>query len=143
MAREYNLKGLSVPENVRTFCNIPLEECDKLVWRCMYTVFTLDGSEPSCGQISIVTSLMAGKPVICTDCVGVRDYLSDGVNGMLVGQGDVAGLREKMLTLASDSELYGRVSAGAGKWCTQNASLSSVHQQTDELVTRVMTARPR
>ena len=138
VARQYNLEGLKVPDNVRTFCNIPLEECDKLVRRCRYTVFTFDNSEPSCGQISIVTSFMSGKPVICTDWIGVKDYVTNGVNGILVKMGDAADLRSKMIKLFYDSELYSHLSAGAYDWAKHNADPLVLQQEIDNLVTRLM-----
>jgi glycosyltransferase involved in cell wall biosynthesis len=138
VAREYNLEGLKTPDNVRTFCNIPLEECDKLVSKCLFTVFTFDGSEPSCGQISIVTSLMLGKPVICTDTPGVRDYITDGFNGLLVKMGDAENARAKMLRLASDRQLYERLSSGARLWARQNTDPAALHKKVDRLVTMLV-----
>jgi glycosyltransferase involved in cell wall biosynthesis len=140
VARQYNLEGLTIPDNVRAFCNIPLEECDKLVRKCKYTVFTFDGSEPSCGQISIVTSFMLGKPTICTDWIGVRDYVSDGENGLLVKMRDPDDLRKKMMQLAENKQLYERLSEGAHLWASQNAAPSVLQQQLDKLVTQLMSS---
>ncbi|MHC4157759.1 MAG: glycosyltransferase [Planctomycetota bacterium] len=138
VAREYNLEGLRIPANVRTFCNIPLEECDKLVSKCLFTVFAFDGSEPSCGQISIVTSFMLGKPTICTDLIGVRDYVTDGVNGLLVEIGDTEDLRAKMLRLAGDKKLYGKLSLGARNWTKENTNAHILQKKVDSLVTRLV-----
>jgi hypothetical protein len=138
VAREYNLKGLGIPPNVKTFCNLPLDECDRLVRKCRFTVFTFDGSEPSCGQTSIVTSFMAGKPVICTDWIGVRDYVIEGVNGLLVKKGDPDDLRSKMVRLSRDRQLYDRLSVGAATWVAQNIARSAVHAKVDSLVTELV-----
>jgi len=137
VAREYNLEGLRVPDNVRAFCNIPLEHCDRLVGTCMFAVFTFDGSEPSCGQISIVTSFMLGKPVICTDCIGVRDYVHNNENGLLVKIRDPEDLRDKMIKLASDKELYRKLSNGAIRWATENARPEATRKIIDNLVTEL------
>jgi len=138
VARDYNLAGLDIPDNVRTFCNIPLAECDRLVGKCLFTVFTFDGSEPSCGQISIVTSFMLGKPTICTDIAGVRDYVSDGENGLLVKLGDVDDLRNKILKLTHDKELYNHLSAGARAWARQYSDPRALQKTVDDLVTRLV-----
>jgi glycosyltransferase involved in cell wall biosynthesis len=135
VAREYNLEGLKVPANVRTFCNIPLEDCDKLARECLFTVFTFDGSEPSCGQISIVTSLILGKPTICTDWIGIRDYVADIFNGLLVEMGDVGDLRSKMLKLENDKQLRNQLSAGARSWSKQNVDTTALQHTFDDLVT--------
>lgn len=139
VARRYNLEGLTIPENVRVFYNIQLDECDRLVRKCKYTVFTFDGSEPSCGQISIVTSYMLGKPVICTNWHGVDDYVNDGVNGMLVNMRDVQDLRDTMVRLNDDGDLYSRLSAGANEWARQHCDLTIAREKIDDLVT-TMTA---
>lgn len=138
VAREYNLEGLRIPDNVQTFCNIPLEQCDKLVSKCMFTVFTFDGSEPSCGQISLVTSFMLGKPVICTDWIGIRDYVYDGQNGLLVKMKDSVDLKEKMLILASDRQLYKKLSEGAVKWAAENTRPEVLHERIDALLTQLI-----
>jgi len=137
VAREYNLTGLKIPHNVRTFCNIPLPECDKLVSKCLFTVFAFDGSEPSCGQISIVTSFMLGKPTICTDLTGVGDYVCHGKNGLLVKPADPGELRDKMLTLAQDEQLYERLSEGALGWANENTNPQAVHNKIENLVTEL------
>ena len=137
VAREYNLEGLTTPKNVRAFCNIPLEECDKLVSKCLFTVFTFDGSEPSCGQISIVTSFMLGKPTICTDWMGVHDYVTDGDNGLLVKMKDPDDLRSKIIQLANDKKLYTRLSEGSRLWAERNANPMALQQKIDSLVTKL------
>jgi glycosyltransferase involved in cell wall biosynthesis len=141
VARQYNLEGLTIPDNVRAFCNIPLEVCDNLVRKCKYTVFTFDGSEPSCGQISIVTSFMTSKPVICTDWVGVEDYVTDGVNGILVKMGNADDLRREMLKLSNDKQLYARLSAGARNWSDKNADPLVIQREIDGIVTSLTSPR--
>jgi hypothetical protein len=140
VAREWNLKGITLPPNVRALSGIPMSQCDKLVSQSLFTVFPLDCTEPSCGQISIVTSLMLGKPVICTDWMGVRDYIEHGVNGLLVPPNDPAALRQQMLSLARDKDLYARLSRGALEWSKRHADPVLLQQKIDDLVTAL--ARP-
>ncbi len=135
VAREYNLNGLKIPQNVKAFCNIPLQECDKLVSKCRFTVFTFNGSEPSCGQISIVTSLMLGKPTICTDWIAVHGYITDGKNGLLVKMKDPDDLRSKMIRLVKDKQLYNRLSESALLWAKENIDTSALHKKIDNLIT--------
>jgi glycosyltransferase involved in cell wall biosynthesis len=137
VTREYCVKGLKIPENVKVFFNIPLDDCDKLLGSCLFKVFTFVGSEPSCGQISIVTSFMLGKPTICTDWIGVRDYVADGENGLLVKMKDPADLKEKISRLVSDKQLYGKLSEGAVQWANKNTRPEVFHERIDALVTRL------
>jgi len=136
--KDFAFDGLEVPANVRLFFNIPVPECDRLVRECLFTVFTFDGSEPSCGQISFVTSLMLGKPVICSDWMAVNDYISDGKNGLLVKMKDPDDLREKMTQLAHDKELYEGLSRGALAWAVENVDEASLHRKIDDFITELV-----
>jgi glycosyltransferase involved in cell wall biosynthesis len=138
VAREWNLRGLEIPSNVRVLYNIPLAECDKLVRRSRLAVFTYDGSEPSCGQISMVTACMVGKPVICTDWIGAHDYILDGVNGLYVRMKDSEDLAEKITRLWNDNDLYGNLSAGAIRWAKEHASVEVQQRMIDDLVTTLV-----
>jgi glycosyltransferase involved in cell wall biosynthesis len=137
VAREWNLRGLSIPHDVRAFCNVPMNQLDRMVHKCLFTVFAFDGSEPGCGHISIVTSFMLGKPVICTDWAGARDYVNDGENGVLVKMRDVDDLREAMLRLASDNDLYNRLSEGAHRWARENTNPIFIQRRIVGLVTQM------
>lgn len=138
VAREHNLTDLVIPENVRVFYNIPLKELDKLVSKCMFTVFTFDGSELSCGQISIVTSLMLHKPIICTECTAVENYVTDEVNGLLVKIRDVEDVRNKIVKLADSKDLQNKLSAGAKDWAMQNTNPSAIQFMVDNLITTLV-----
>jgi len=48
--------------------------------------------------VSMVTSSMVGKHVICTDCTAVRDYVTDEVNGLLVKNGLRCSYIDKVVT---------------------------------------------
>jgi len=139
VARKFNVEGFDIPENVRLFYDVPLDECDKLVSSCLFTVFTFDGTEPSCGQISMVTSLMLGKPVICTDCTAVKDYIIDGYSGLFVNFKDADGLRDKMLKLYNDRGLYDTLCSGAREWAVKNVVPVAFQSYIDKVVTELVT----
>jgi glycosyltransferase involved in cell wall biosynthesis len=138
VARKFNIEGLEIPNNVKVFYDVPMDECDRLVRNCLFTIFTFDGTEPSCGQVSIVTSLMLGKPVVCTDWVAVRDYVTDDVNGLLVKMCDPQDVRSKMLRLAHDEDLYKQLSTGAREWATKNVDPAALHKKVNDLVTMLV-----
>jgi len=139
VTRKFIIEGLEIPNNVKVLFDIPLEECDRLVSNCLFTVFTFDGTEPSCGQISIITSLILGKPVICTDCTAVKDYIIDGYNGLLVNMRDAEDLRDKMLRLYGDRRLYESLSDGAKEWAIKNVVPEDFQVFMDKIVTELTT----
>lgn len=52
---------------------------------------------------SMLEALAVGIPCICTDCPpgGAREYIEDGVNGVLTPVGDIVSMSEKMEALAN------------------------------------------
>jgi hypothetical protein len=53
-------------------------------------------TDRSAGQTTYVNAMAMGKAVIASDCLGIRDYIQDGVTGILVPPGDVAALAEAL-----------------------------------------------
>lgn len=49
----------------------------------------------------IAEAFSVGRPVIATSVGGVPEIVQDGVNGLLVGPGDVDGLKGALLAIAS------------------------------------------
>jgi glycosyltransferase involved in cell wall biosynthesis len=51
----------------------------------------------------VLEAMACGCAVVSTDCGGVRDIIRDGVNGFIVGAGDVEQMVERIKLLLSDS----------------------------------------
>lgn len=58
-----------------------------------------------------VEAMSFGRPVVAFDSGGIREWLEDGVTGLLVEHGDIAGLAEGMSRLLSDAALRERMGA--------------------------------
>ncbi|MEI8307581.1 MAG: glycosyltransferase [Chloroflexales bacterium] len=63
--------------------------------------------------VAIIEAGAAGLPVVATRHAGIIDVVVEGATGLLVDQGDAAGMAEAMLTLARDPALAGRMGAAA------------------------------
>jgi len=61
-----------------------------------------------------------GTPVIATSVDGVPELVEDEVNGLLVPPGDPDALAHAIMRLASDPELYLRLSKGGLKVAERN-----------------------
>jgi hypothetical protein len=48
----------------------------------------------SAGQQTYLNAMALGKPVVVTDVMGVRDYVQDGVTGLIVAPGDARAMGE-------------------------------------------------
>ncbi len=72
-----------------------------------------------------------GRPVLATAVGGLRDAVEDGVTGVLVPPGDVAGLREALERMLEDRELRARLGAAARAAAQERFS---EQRETDGLV---------
>lgn len=57
--------------------------------------------------ISILEAMAEGMPILSTNVGGVADAVSDGVNGTLVGDGDIEAIAEALLKYDTNRELIG------------------------------------
>ncbi len=73
----------------------------------------IDDPYNAAGITALVTAIMCGRPVVATATAGVRDYVSDGVNGLLVPPGDPQAMADAIERLDRDPELLAALAAGA------------------------------
>jgi glycosyltransferase involved in cell wall biosynthesis len=65
------------------------------------------------GITAFVTAIVYGRPLIVTDTAGARDYVVDGVNGLLVPPADPQAMAAAIERLDTDEVLLARLAAGA------------------------------
>ena len=94
-----------LPANVDVRWRMPLPDFLARMARALLVVVPLRDPGSPHGQTSVVQALALGKAVVATRSPGVIDYVRDGVEGLLVDAGDVAGYRNAVLRLAGDDEL--------------------------------------
>ena len=64
--------------------------------------------------MTLVEAMRCGLPVVSTDCpVGPREIIEDGVDGLLVPTGDIAGIADGLRRLMADDELRARMADAA------------------------------
>ncbi len=73
----------------------------------------LDDPHNAAGITAMVTAIMCGRPLVVTASPGSRDYVSDGVNGLLVPPGDPPAMAEAIERLDTDRALLAKLAAGA------------------------------
>jgi glycosyltransferase involved in cell wall biosynthesis len=67
--------------------------------------------------------MAAGAPVVAFDCPhGPRDILTDGVDGLLVPDGDEAALTKAMVDALDDRDFAGALRAAGAKTAARFAS---------------------
>jgi glycosyltransferase involved in cell wall biosynthesis len=82
---------------------------------------------------ALLEAAACGKPMVATDVPGIRDLVSDGVNGLLVPPGQPHALAQAIVALLQDPERAGRLG--------QAARARTVDEFSDErIVARTLTA---
>lgn len=75
------------------------DEFVELLLGCRAMVLPLERSVRSAGQQTYLNAMVLGKPVVVTDGLGVRDYIVDGVTGVVVPPDDPQALRAALVHL--------------------------------------------
>jgi glycosyltransferase involved in cell wall biosynthesis len=119
-----------LPRNCRVLWRIPPEEFLERLAGALVVVVPLRDPDSDFGQTTLVQALSLGKAVVATRSPSVVDYVRDGVEGLLVDPGDVAGYRDAVVRLVRDEALRNRCEAHA----RERAELLTYARFRDRLV---------
>lgn len=117
---------------------VPHDEFVHLLTGARAAVVPLEHSVRSAGQQSYLNAMVLGKPVVVTDAPGVRDYIEDGVTGVIVPperEALAAALRHVMDP--ANAENYRRMGARA-----RESVLAMPHYQDEVLLGLVGAPQP-
>jgi glycosyltransferase involved in cell wall biosynthesis len=112
-----NLEGVRVPPNatVGTLNSVELRDayaraaCVVLPQRCDSYPYGSEGG----GLTTLLEAMAMGRPVVATERAILRDYLTDGVDAVLVRPEDPAALRSAIEAVLGDRELAHRLGVAA------------------------------
>lgn len=85
----------------------------------------------------ILDAMAAGKPVIATDCGGVRESVADGDTGFMVPVNDPESLAEKIRLLAGDDRKRRSMGESGFRRFAENFSAKVYAKKFEELYTRI------
>jgi glycosyltransferase involved in cell wall biosynthesis len=97
-------------------------------------------SDRSSGQTTYVNAMALGKAIVVTDAPGVRDYIDDGVTGVIVPCGDAAALGAAVRALLGDRERRRSLGESARRHALTNLTLSGYAERLLELVEETLAA---
>jgi glycosyltransferase involved in cell wall biosynthesis len=95
----------ALPANCVVRWRMPVPDFLARLAGCAVAAVPLRDPDSDFGQTTVVQALSLGKPVVATRSPSLADYVTDGVEGLLVDAGDVAGWRESVLRLLRDPAL--------------------------------------
>ncbi|MDH5365052.1 MAG: glycosyltransferase, partial [Dehalococcoidia bacterium] len=118
------IKGLRVPDNVTIEYDLSLDDFLQRMRQSYIVVIPLKEPEKPTGQLVLLQAMGMGKATIISDGEGVPSYIRNGVEAILVDVGNVSALREAILSVIKDTELYSKLSHSAIQAFRENHSVS-------------------
>lgn len=88
--------------------------------------------------VSVLEAMAYGVPVICTPVGGVPDMMEPDVHGLWVEPGDVQGLSDRLVALATDMPRRATMAAQAREHVLGRSSVGSVIAQLQRIYTGVL-----
>jgi glycosyltransferase involved in cell wall biosynthesis len=92
--------------------------------------------------IVLLEAMAAGVPAVAHAVDGIPEAVTDGVEGFLVGRGDVRALTERLTRLLTDPELMGRMGRNAHQRVLNDFTAADMAKRTAALYERAITSRP-
>ncbi len=113
VADRASVANLRKPDNVELYCDVPRARYLELLEGARFAVVPLEAEYRSTGQVVVLEAASLGKPVIASDVMGVRDYISHRVDGLLVAPGNPEALRSAIQSLIGDDALGQKLARSA------------------------------
>jgi len=93
---------------------MPSSDFCPAVGRSRFMVVPLaEDPHKAAGITAMATAIMCGRPIVATATTASRDYVLDGVNGLLVPAGDPQAMADAIERLDTDPALLAALAAGA------------------------------
>jgi glycosyltransferase involved in cell wall biosynthesis len=127
VAQPYNLRGLTIPNNVRVFYDIPESEYLNILQHSLFLAIPLHHSHTPCGLMTIVAAQFCNKAVLITEAEAVQDYFPPDYPLAQVPPQDVQAWVQALQQVATDPALRQQCAqvgqAFAQTYCSHQASL--------------------
>lgn len=114
-----------LPENVRILSGLSLEECHEFCQKAALNVIPVNAVETASGQVTLLETMMYGKAVVATRCVGTSDYITDGVNGILIPAKNLDAMVGAIKKLWENAALRHELGCSAKKYVHEHATFQA------------------
>ena len=112
----------------------PPAEGRRLAAASRAVVIFLEETEVAAGPLVLLDAMSMGKPVIVNDTNGNRDYVGDGVSGLVVPPGDVDATVTALHAVDADPDLRQRLGSAAHERVEKQNSVEQFWRNLREIV---------
>ena len=130
----WNIAGLKLPPNVTLRLGIRPEEYRRLLHSADLVVTPTVAPAYPCGQSVMLEAMSMGKATLTTDSPAIRDYLTDGVDGILTPSRDPLQMAKMIETLLADGEYRQALGNAAAKTVRRRFSLEHLWHAVSALL---------
>jgi colanic acid/amylovoran biosynthesis glycosyltransferase len=130
----FGIDDMGLSDRVRLSGEVPPEEVAERLRNA--DLFLLSSVSEGISNAAL-EAMATGLPVVTTDCGGMREAVSDGVEGFVVPARDVRQMAAALGRLAADAELRDRMGAAARNRILREFTLAGQVQRFAELLEEV------
>ncbi len=140
--RKDRLKGIDLPPNVtyRTFTQPELIDAYDRASVIAIPMDTRTGLNDAMGCSTLFEAMAMRKAIVATDTHTFRSYITDGENGIMVPERDVAVLRAALLRVMGDGALRARLGANARAYAEAHLDVIMLTKRLADFMKRVIAA---
>ena len=125
-------------DQVLVLADRPMEEClNYVAGSFAHLVLVLDGTRGA-GHISSVSAMLLGKPQIFSDVAPLRDYLTNGFNGIAVSVGDVDATAAAIAALRDDPERCKELGDNGRRFALEQLSYEASAERCADALSRLL-----
>jgi len=99
-----NLHGLAVPPQVTILSGVYDDAYRRLLHQADLVVTATTGPAYPSGQSVVLEAMAMGRPTLTTDSAAMRDYVRDGIDGVLTPRADPGALARRMSELVDSPD---------------------------------------
>lgn len=105
VTHRYALEGIEIPPWVTVIESVPQDDYLGILAGADVCVIPVSNIHTASGQMTLIQAMLLEVPLVATRCIGTEDYLVHGETGYFVEMGDVAGLRDIIVSLWEHAEI--------------------------------------
>ena len=135
-----NIKGLAVPPQVTFLRGAYGEAYRRLLHNADLVVTPTVAPAYPCGQSVVLEAMSMGRATLTTESPAMRDYVENGVNGVLMPAGEPEAVAQQITALLGDADRLRSLGAVAAETVRQRFSLEQMWNAVSELLIAVSKA---